>query len=99
MRRHLWNIVPQVDFLQRAAVKLGALGSSGFGAGFGGAVLAVVPASGADGFIKKWRECYEAAYPTESAEAAFFAAMPSDGISFWNGAWSGRWIERAFGHG
>jgi len=96
-RRHLLNIVPQVDCLQRAAVKHGALGASGFGAGFGGAVLAVVPASGADGFIKKWRDAYEAAYPTESTEAAFFTAMPSDGISFWNGAWSGRWVERAFG--
>jgi galactokinase len=34
--RLLWNIAPEVDFLQEAALKLGAAGSSGFGAGFGG---------------------------------------------------------------
>jgi len=97
-RRHLANIVPEVDFLQRSAVRLGALGASGFGAGFGGSVLAVVSASGADEFVQRWRESYAAAYPGESAEAAFFTTTPSDGIGFWNGAWSGRWVERAFAH-
>jgi galactokinase len=92
----LGNIVAQVDFLQRSAVKLGALGASGFGAGFGGSVLAVVPASGADAFLQRWRMCYEASHPAESAEAGFFAATPSNGIMFWDGAWSGRWVERAF---
>jgi galactokinase len=95
-RRHLWNIVPQVDFLQRSAVKLGALGGSGFGAGFGGCVLAVVPASGADEFVRRWRESYAASHPAESTESGFFTAMPSDGIRFWDGEWSGRWVERAF---
>ncbi|MCX7031053.1 MAG: galactokinase [Spirochaetes bacterium] len=95
-RRLLGNIVPQVDFLQRSAIGLGALGASGFGAGFGGAVLAVVPADGAGEFVQGWRTSYDESHPVESAEARFFTAMPSDGIRFWNGEWSGRWVDRAF---
>jgi galactokinase len=95
-RRHLRNIVPQVDFLQRSAIGLGALGSSGFGAGFGGAVLAVVPAVHAGEFAQRWRRFYADSYPVESAEARFFTAVPSDGIRFWNGERSGRWVDRAF---
>jgi galactokinase len=95
-RRLLLNIVPQVDFLQRSAIGLGALGASGFGAGFGGAVLAVVPAYHADEFVQRWRRSYAESHPVESAEARFFTAVPSDGISFWNGEWSGRWVDRAF---
>ncbi len=95
-RRLLLNIVPQVDFLQRSAIGLGALGASGFGAGFGGAVLAVVPADHAGEFVQRWRRSYAESHPVESAEARFFTAVPSDGISFWNGEWSGRWVDRAF---
>ena len=98
-RRHLGNIVPQVDFLQRSAIGLGALGASGFGAGFGGAVLAVVPADRADELVQRWQRSYVESYPEESVEARFFTAVPSDGISFWNGEWSGRWVDRAFADG
>ncbi len=80
-RRHLGNIVPQVDFLQRSAIGLGALGASGFGAGFGGAVLAVVPADHAEEFVQRWRRSYAESHPVESAEAEFFTTVPSDGIS------------------
>lgn len=96
-RRYLSNIVPQVDFLQRSAVRLGALGASGFGAGFGGAVLAVVAAGRAAEFLQLWRASYQESHPAESAEAAFFCVAPADGITFWDGEWSGRWVERAFG--
>lgn len=95
-RRYLWNIVPQVDFLQRSAVRLGALGASGFGAGFGGSVLAVVAADRAAEFLQRWRASYEESHPAESTEASFFAVAPSNGITIWDGEWSGRWVERAF---
>jgi galactokinase len=96
-RRHLGNIVPPVDFLQRAAVRLGAAGASGFGAGFGGAVFAVVPESEAPGFTAGWEQGYRDTYPKESEEARFFTVVPADGMRFWDGDWSGRWVEQAFG--
>jgi galactokinase len=96
-RRHLRNIVPPVDFLQRTAGRLGALGASGFGAGFGGAVFAVVPESRVSEFLARWEEEYRAAWPGQSAEAGFYAVTPADGMRSWNGSWSGRWVDRAFG--
>ena len=98
-RKYLWNIVPQVDFLQQEAVRLGALGASGFGAGFGGSVVAVVPSAGAGAFLARWADAYRAGHPAEAAGADFFAAAPSDGIRFWDGEWSGRWVDRVFGGG
>jgi galactokinase len=95
-RRHLGNIVPPVDFLQRSAIGLGAFGASGFGAGFGGAVLAVVPAERASELLQCWQRSYLESYPDESVEARFFTAVLSDGIIFWNGEWSGRWVDRVF---
>lgn len=95
-RRYLGNIVPPVDFLQRAALRLGAVGASGFGAGFGGAVFAVVPESKAPGLVAGWEQEYRAAHPKEAAEARFFTVAPVDGMRFWDGAWSGRWVDRAF---
>ena len=94
-RRYLGNIVPQVDFLQRSAGPLGAHGASGFGAGFGGAVFAVVTESQAPEFTARWEQEYRAAYPRESAEARFFPVVPADGMRFWDGTWSGRWVDRA----
>ncbi|HSV93649.1 MAG TPA: galactokinase family protein, partial [Desulfobacterales bacterium] len=97
-RRYLGNIVPQVDFLQRTAGRLGAHGASGFGAGFGGAVFAVVPESRVAEFAARWEQEYQAAYPRESAEARFFPVAPADGMRSWDGTWSGRWVDRVF-HG
>jgi galactokinase len=54
----LWNIAPEVDFLQKAALKLGAAGSSGFGAGFGGSIFAVTRAEKAATFASAWRQEY-----------------------------------------
>jgi hypothetical protein len=78
-------------------VELGAVGSSGFGAGFGGAVLAVIAASSAQEFFGRWQQAYRSRYPAESADAEFFATLPSDGTRFWNGEWSGRWVDRVLG--
>jgi galactokinase len=95
-RRHLRNIVPPVHDLAKAALRLGAAGASGFGAGFGGSVLAVVPAAGVAGFLDRWRAAYEASHPVEAGAAEFFLARPCDGMRTWDGGWSGRYADRAF---
>jgi galactokinase len=95
-RRHLRNIVPPVHDLAREALRLGAEGASGFGAGFGGSLFAIVPADGAARFLDRWRTSYEASYPGEAGTAEFFLARPSDGIRIWDGEWSGRYVDRAF---
>ena len=51
----LGNQVPETIFLARRAREIGAAAASAFGAGFGGAVWAMVRASDADGFIARWR--------------------------------------------
>jgi galactokinase len=72
------------------------VGASGFGAGFGGAVFAVVPESKAPEFTAGWEREYRDACPGEAAEARFFTVAPVDGMRFWDGGWSGRWVDRAF---
>jgi galactokinase len=76
-RTYLRNIVPEIDELQRSARKLGAIASSGFGAGFGGSVYAVVPKAGQGDFVEKWRASYEAFFPERAAAAEFFPVAVS----------------------
>jgi galactokinase len=95
-RRYLRNIAPAVNVLAREALRLRAEGASGFGAGFGGSLLAVVPAAGAAEFIRRWRSSFEASHPAEAAEAEFFAARPSDGIRIWDDEVSVRYVDRVF---
>jgi galactokinase len=95
-RRYLRNIVPPVHDLAKEAIRRGAEGAGGFGAGFGGSLLAVVPTAGAAEFLGRWRASYEASHPTEGAAAEFFLARPSDGIRIWDGEWSGRYVDRVF---
>ena len=79
-RRFLWNIAPEIDALQRSAIRLGAAGASGFGAGFGGSILAVVPSSHAKAFTADWRAGYLRRFPSFAAESGFFATSPCAGI-------------------
>jgi galactokinase len=76
----LWNIVPEIDFLQDSAVKAGAAGASGFGAGFGGSIVAVVRSEKAEEFLPAWRESYARRFPDRAKESAFFLASPEPGI-------------------
>ena len=55
----------------------GAIGSSAFGAGFGGSVWAMVNASEADAFIARWRTAYQAASPEIAARATWFTSRPA----------------------
>ena len=70
-RRYLKNIAPEVDFLQSSANEMGALGASGFGAGFGGSCYAVVKSPQPGDFIDRWKRAYVKSYPQLQDRAQF----------------------------
>lgn len=69
---HLGNQVPETVTLQRSARELGAVAASAFGAGFGGAVWALVAEREADAFLTRWAEGYRKKYRRASRDAVFF---------------------------
>ena len=69
---NLGNQVPETVTLQRSARELGAVAASAFGAGFGGAVWALVREDGADAFLAQWSERYAKKHRKVSREAVFF---------------------------
>jgi galactokinase len=69
---YLGNQVPETVTLQRSARELGAVAASAFGAGFGGAVWALVAESEADAFLTHWAERYAKKHRRASREAVFF---------------------------
>lgn len=76
----LGNQVPETVHLARSARELGAVAATAFGAGFGGAVWALVPASDGLLFLDAWRARYLAAFPDRKDAATFFtthAAPPA----------------------
>jgi galactokinase len=72
----LGNQVPQTAALARLARAQGAFAASGFGAGFGGSVWALVEADGAAAFLDRWQNAYRSAFPGNSEGAAFFLSRP-----------------------
>jgi galactokinase len=72
-RTLLGNLVPETVYLAKTARELGAQGASAFGAGFGGAVWAMVPEGSVDGFLADWAQRYSTAFPGAAAKAGFFA--------------------------
>ncbi len=75
----LENQVPETLALARAARSLGAPASSPFGAGFGGAVWALVQRPDAAAFLASWERAYRNAFPGRVG-ATFFvspAAAPA----------------------
>jgi galactokinase len=95
-KRGLWNIVPEVDWLASSALRLGAAGASGFGAGFGGSILAVTEAASAERFRERWRASYLRRHPARAAEAAFFIAEPRPGIQAWTADGPSRLVDLLF---
>ena len=73
----LHNQVPQLEALVQLATRLGAVASSSFGAGFGGSVWALVPASGATQFADDWLAEYREQFPQEAASAVTLVTRPS----------------------
>jgi galactokinase len=95
-RRLLWNIAPEIDFLQRSALNLGAAGASGFGAGFGGSIFAVIQTEDAAQFASAWRKEYVRRYPEREKESAFFLTRPSSGIRIWDENGPARFVDTLF---
>jgi len=78
----LGNQVPQTVSLARGASQLGAAAASAFGAGFGGAVWALVRSDSAGAFLDRWRDAYCRAFATESKAASFFITRPGPAAFF-----------------
>ena len=68
----LHNQVPETIFLARTARELGADAASGFGAGFGGSVWALVETDHAEDFLAEWAARYFHEHPDTAEGAAFF---------------------------
>jgi galactokinase len=68
----LGNQVAETVTLQRSARELGAVAASAFGAGFGGAVWALVPEAEGDEFLTRWSELYRKKHRKPGKEAVFF---------------------------
>jgi galactokinase len=77
----LRNQVPETIALQRSARELGAAAASAFGAGFGGAVWAMVATDSADGFRANWQRHYLAAFPQHAAQFRSFITHPGPGAT------------------
>ena len=75
--RVLRNQVPETIHLARDARAHGAIAASAFGAGFGGAVWAMVAREDADRFLAAWRSGYERAFPNRRARASWALTRPA----------------------
>ncbi|HVO35493.1 MAG TPA: galactokinase family protein [Gemmatimonadales bacterium] len=74
--RWLGNQVPETVALARSARMLGAAAASAFGAGFGGAVWALVRTAEADDFLERWGREYRSAFPAREPHSRFFLTRP-----------------------
>jgi galactokinase len=78
----LHNQIPETAFLARSAMAAGAHAASAFGAGFGGAVWAVVDRAAAEVVTARWRASYAAAFPQTAARAQWVTVRPVAGIQW-----------------
>ena len=74
----LRNQVPETTELVGLALEAGAAAASGFGAGWGGSVWALVEVTAAAPFLDRWLHRYRARHPYLPAEG--FVSPPGDGI-------------------
>ena len=72
----LENQLPETIHLARSARELGAVAASAFGAGFGGAVWAMVHAAGVDEFTAAWNRSFTAAFPARARRSSFLVTKP-----------------------
>lgn len=82
----LGNQVPETSWLVRSAREHGAVAASAFGAGYGGAVWAMVPAAESPEMMEKWAAAYGRAFPDRIGKSRFFRDRPSDGVRVEGGA-------------
>jgi galactokinase len=76
----LGNQVEETQFLARSARESGAIGASSFGAGFGGAVWALIPQSDVKTFTTTWKKAFAKKFPRRMSTAKFFTDYPSRGV-------------------
>ncbi|HRK74380.1 MAG TPA: hypothetical protein PLL64_08905, partial [Rhodothermales bacterium] len=74
--RFLRNQIPETSFLVSSAKRLGALAASAFGAGFGGAVWAMVHTFDAPILLQQWETAYAHTFPNRLAHSQFFPILP-----------------------
>jgi galactokinase len=74
----LGNQVPETLFLARSARERGAVAASAFGAGFGGAVWAMVDAGDASAFLEGWRAAYVEAFPARTERSQWLVTRPGE---------------------
>ena len=72
----LRNQVAETSFLVRAARAQGAPAASAFGAGFGGAVWAMIPTADAPAFLDAWSAAYLALFPQRGEHARWLVTRP-----------------------
>jgi galactokinase len=72
----LGNQVPETVHLARSAREIGAAASSAFGAGFGGAVWAMIPADVSQLFLARWRKDYARHFPEAARRAKWLLTRP-----------------------
>jgi galactokinase len=72
----LRNQVAETSHLARTAREHGAVAASGFGAGFGGAVWAMVRSADADAFVDAWRAEYLTTFPHRAEHALWLVTRP-----------------------
>jgi galactokinase len=75
--RVLRNQESETIHLARSARERGAVAASAFGAGFGGAVWAMIPRNDSERFMAAWRAGYEGAFPGRRARARWSLTMPA----------------------
>ena len=73
----LRNQVPETSFLAREARERGAVAASAFGAGFGGAVWAMVRTADAEAFVAEWRASYAEKFPRRAGRAQWLVTRPA----------------------
>ncbi len=69
----LRNQIDETIWLVRDARESGAAAASAFGAGFGGAVWALVPSAQSNDFRSAWADRYATRFPTAASNAKFFS--------------------------
>jgi galactokinase len=72
----LGNQVPETIALCKIARTHGALAASAFGAGFGGAVWALVPEKNVANFVHQWRNQYNTQFPNCAKRSNFLITRP-----------------------
>ncbi|WWD19422.1 galactokinase [Kwoniella shandongensis] len=78
--------VPEVDDLQALCMESGSLGSRQTGGGWGGAVISLIPADRAEGFLKNVRSKYAGfkGLSEEELDEAAFVTIPGSGAGIYS---------------